>query len=179
MVYNRQLYNGLENIRCGVFTLLTIENSKIMNELHLMLILHLLGAAIWVGGHIVLAVTVLPQVWKQRSTELLFNFESKYERIGMPALLVMLLTGMRMAYLYNVKIENWFSFSSPIENVISTKLCCLLIIFMFAASAQFRVLPKLRHNIKYLPLMTFHIIMVTLISITMLILGSFIRYGGI
>ncbi|HLW42754.1 MAG TPA: CopD family protein [Flavobacterium sp.] len=150
-----------------------------MNELHLMLILHLLGAAIWVGGHIVLAVTVLPQVWKQRSTELLFNFESKYERIGMPALLVMLLTGMRMAYLYNVKIENWFSFSSPIENVISTKLCCLLIIFMFAASAQFRVLPKLRHNIKYLPLMTFHIIMVTLISITMLILGSFIRYGGI
>jgi len=179
LVYNRQLYNGLENIRCGVFTLLTIENSKIMNELHLMLILHLLGAAIWVGGHIVLAVTVLPQVWKQRSTELLFNFESKYERIGMPALLVMLLTGMRMAYLYNVKIENWFSFSSPIENVISTKLCCLLIIFMFAASAQFRVLPKLRHNIKYLPLMTFHIIMVTLISITMLILGSFIRYGGI
>lgn len=150
-----------------------------MHELHLMLILHLIGAAIWVGGHIVLAVNILPQVWKQKSTDLLFSFESRYERIGIPALLIMLLTGARMAYIYNVKIENWFSFSSPIENVISTKLMCLLIIFLFAASAQFRVLPKLKHNIKYLPLMSFHIIMVTLISVTMLILGSFIRYGGI
>lgn len=150
-----------------------------MNELHILLILHLLGATIWVGGHIVLAVNILPQVWKQKSTDLLFNFESRYERIGLPALLIMIITGVRMAYIYNVKIENWFSFSNPIENVISTKLSFLVIIFMFAASAQFKVLPKLRHNIKYLPIMTFHIIMVTIISITMLILGSFIRYGGI
>lgn len=150
-----------------------------MNELHIMLILHLLGACIWVGGHIVLAVNILPQVWKQKSTKLLFNFEQRYERIGLPALLIMMLTGIRMAYIYNVKIESWFSFSNPVENVISTKLTCLVLIFLFAASAQFKVLPNLRKNIKYLPLMTFHVIMVTLISITMLILGSFIRYGGI
>jgi len=150
-----------------------------MNELHILLILHLLGVAIWVGGHIVLAVNILPQAWKQKSTNLLLSFESRYERIGLPALLIMIITGVRMAYIYNVKIEDWFSFSNPIENVISTKLSCLVVIFVFAASAQFKVLPKLRHDIKYLPLMTFHIIMVTIISIAMLILGSFIRYGGI
>ena len=150
-----------------------------MNELHIMLILHLIGATVWVGGHIVLSLTILPQVWKQRSTELLFNFEAKYERIGLPALLLLVFTGIRMAYLYNIKINSWFSFSSPIENIISTKLCCLFTILLFAVSAQFWVLPKLRHNIKYLSLMSFHVIIVTLISIGVLILGSFIRYGGI
>lgn len=150
-----------------------------MHELHLLLILHLICATIWVGGHIVLLVNILPQVWKFKNTNILFNFEEKYEKLGMPALAVLVITGIRMAYLYNIKLANWFEFSSPIEKVISTKLCCLFTILLFALSAQFIVLPKLKNNIKYLPLMSFHIISVTLISITMLILGSFIRYGGI
>ena len=85
-----------------------------------------------------------------KSTKLLFNFEQRYERIGLPALLIMMLTGIRMAYIYNVKIESWFSFSNPVENVISTKLTCLVLIFLFAASAQFKVLPNLRKKYKIL-----------------------------
>jgi hypothetical protein len=46
-------------------------------------------------------------------------------------------------------------------------------------SAQLYVLPALKKNIKMLPLMTIHVLLVTLLSITMLILGSFVRYGGI
>ncbi|MDR0195883.1 MAG: CopD family protein [Myroides sp.] len=150
-----------------------------MNELHLLLILHLLGATIWVGGHILLSVVILPQVWKEKSVDKLFNFESRYEWFGMPALLVMLLTGARMAYLYNVKIDTWFAFETPIERVISFKLSCLIAIALFALSAQFYVLPRLKNNIEKLSLMTFHILSVTVISIVMLILGSFVRYGGI
>lgn len=150
-----------------------------MNELHILLIFHLLGATIWVGGHILLSVVILPQVWKEREVGKLFNFESRYEWIGMPALLIMLVTGVRMAYIYSVKIGTWFSFNTPIERVVSLKLCCLIAIVLFALSAQFYVLPRLKHNIKMLPLMTFHILSVTTISIIMLILGSFVRYGGI
>lgn len=150
-----------------------------MSEIHFLLILHLIGATIWVGGHLLLCTVILPQVWKEKSVERLFNFESRYEWIGMPALLVMLLTGIRMAYLYNVKLANWFTFETPIERVISLKLSCLLVIVLFALSAQFYVLPRLKTNFKKLPLMTFHMISVTLISLLMLILGSFIRYGGI
>lgn len=150
-----------------------------MSELHLLLILHLVGATIWVGGHILLCTVILPQVWKEKSVEKLFNFESRYEWIGMPALLVMLITGVRMAYLYNVKIADWFAFETPIERVISLKLSLLFAIVMLALSAQFYVLPRLKTNIHKLPLMAFHMIAVTLISLTMLILGSFVRYGGI
>lgn len=150
-----------------------------MNELHILLILHLLGAAVWVGGHIILSVIILPQVWKQRVVDILFDFETKYEWIGMPALLLMIITGVRMAYLYNVKIGSWFAFETPIETVISFKLSCLLAILVLALSAQFKVLPKLKKSIKVLPLMSFYIIAVTVISIAMLVLGSFVRFGGI
>ncbi|EHQ43327.1 MULTISPECIES: CopD family protein [Myroides] len=150
-----------------------------MSEIHLLLILHLLGATIWVGGHILLCVIILPQVWKEQAVEKLFAFESRYEWIGMPALLVMLITGVRMAYLYNVKIANWFAFETPIERVISLKLSLLIGIVILALSAQFYVLPRLKTDIKKLPLMAFHMITVTLISLAMLILGSFVRYGGI
>ncbi|MBB1138549.1 copper resistance protein CopD [Myroides sp. WP-1] len=150
-----------------------------MSEIHFLLLLHLLGATIWVGGHILLSVIILPQVWKEKSVEKLFNFESRYEWIGMPALAIMLLTGVRMAYLYNVKITTWFAFKTPIETVISLKLLCLFSLVLFALSAQFYVLPRLKMSIKLLPLMTFHILSVTIISVVMLVLGSFVRYGGI
>lgn len=150
-----------------------------MNELHALLILHLLCATIWVGGHILVSAIILPQVWKQKDANPLFAFESKYERIGMPSLLLLVITGIRMAYLYNVKIDSWFSFSSPVEKVVSLKLSCLLGIVLLALSAQFYVLPRLKKNIKMLPLTTVHVLLVTLLSIIMLILGSFVRYGGI
>ncbi|MDM1045357.1 CopD family protein [Myroides sp. 1354] len=150
-----------------------------MNEIHLLLLLHLLGATIWVGGHILLSVIILPQVWKEKSVEKLFAFESRYEWIGMPALAVMLITGVRMAYLYNVRITTWFAFKTPIETVISLKLLCLFSLVLFALSAQCFVLPRLKTNIEKLPLMAFHILSVTCISIVMLVLGSFVRYGGI
>ncbi|MDR2224056.1 MAG: CopD family protein [Flavobacteriaceae bacterium] len=150
-----------------------------MSELHILLIFHLLGATIWVGGHILLTVVILPQVWKEKSVEKLFNFESRYEWFGMPALGIMLLTGIRMAYLYNVKVLTWFTFKTPIERVVSLKLCCLITIAILALSAQFLVLPRLKTDYKKLPLMTFHILSVTVISIMMLVLGSFVRYGGI
>jgi len=150
-----------------------------MSEIHVLLILHLLSATIWIGGHIILCVIVLPQVWREQAVEKLFSFESKYEWIGMPALLILLLTGVRMAYLYNVKITNWFAFETPIERVISIKLSLIIGIVLLALNAQFYVLPRLKSDVKKLPLMAFHMITVTLISLAMLILGSFVRYGGI
>lgn len=150
-----------------------------MNNLHALLIFHLLGAAIWVGGHLVLAISILPEVIRKSDVKRLLDFETKYERVGMPALLVLVITGVMMGYRYGVSIAHWFSFSNPIERVVSTKLILLAGIILLALSAQFRVLPALKRGEKRLAEMSVHIIMVTLISVTMLILGSFVRYGGI
>lgn len=144
---------------------------------HLLLILHLLGATIWVGGHLILAIGILPEVVRKKDPEILLNFEKKYEKIGMPALLVMVITGIWMAYQFGFGISTWFHFANPVETVVSLKLLLLFTTILFALSAQIFVLPKL--SPKNLKLMAFHIISVTTIGILMLVLGSFIRYGGI
>lgn len=144
---------------------------------HFLLILHLLGAAIWVGGHLILAIAILPEVLKKKDPKILLNFERKYEKIGIPALLIMVISGIWMAYKLGVGASQWFHFANPVEVVVSLKLSLLFTTVLFALSANIFVLPKL--SPAKLPLMAFHIISVTILGIGMLILGSFVRYGGI
>jgi putative copper export protein len=145
---------------------------------HLLLIIHLLSATIWVGGHLLLVFGYLPQALKEKNQNIILNYEKKYEPVGMTALILLVTTGILMAYKYGISIEYWFQFSTPIEKVVSTKLLLLLLTVLFALSAQFRVLPKLKTNPNKLPEMTFHILSVTLIGVLMLIFGSFVRFGG-
>ena len=63
-----------------------------------LLILHLLGATIWVGGHLVLLLTIVPGALAARDVERIRNFESGYERIGIPALIVQVITGPMLAH---------------------------------------------------------------------------------
>lgn len=144
---------------------------------HLLLILHLLGAAIWVGGHLILSIAILPEVLRKQSPEILLNFERKYEKIGIPALIIMVVSGVWMTLNFGVGVSHWFSFSNPIETVVSLKLLLLFTTVLFALSANIFVLPKL--SPKLLPVMAFHIISVTLLGVAMLVLGSFVRYGGL
>ncbi|WP_269234975.1 CopD family protein [Flavobacterium flavigenum] len=145
---------------------------------HFLLIIHLLCAAIWVGGHILLSVAYLPKALKEKDPNIILNYEKKYEPVGMTSLFLLVVTGILMAYKYGVTINYWFQFATPIESVVSSKLILLLTTVVFALSAQFRVLPQLKTNPRKLPEMTFHIVSVTTIGIVMLIFGSFIRFGG-
>ena len=147
---------------------------------HLILILHLIAATIWVGGHLVLAIGYLPKALKRKDFSYIGNFEKTYEPIGMPSLAVLVITGILMAYDYNAGLSSWFSFATPIERVVSLKLICLLTSICFAISAQTRVLPKLpKGQLNKLSEMAVHIICVTLIGVVMVVLGSLVRIGGI
>lgn len=147
---------------------------------HIYLIIHLLAATVWVGGHLVLAIGFLPKALKNNDFTHINRFEKTYEPIGMPSLLLLVITGILMAYDFGLGITTWFSFSSAVETVVSIKIICLLATICLAISAQTRVLPQLhKGNIKKLPEMAIHIVSVTILGIIMLILGSFVRYGGI
>lgn len=134
--------------------------------------------AVWIGGHLYLAVCVLPEVLRNRNAEKLLRFEKSFEPLGMPALLLLVITGIWMSLQFGISWNEWFDFASPMERVISIKLILLLATVLFAISAQTRVLPKLRKGKDRLNEMALHIVLVTLLGITMLVLGSFLRYGG-
>lgn len=144
---------------------------------HVILIFHLLAATIWVGGHLFLAIRILPEALKKKDASILKNFKSKFEPVGMPSLLVLLVTGILMAYHYNVTFTKWFSFSNGIEKVISIKLILLFTTVLMAACAETLIFPKLKSE-RMFPA-AFFIITVTTIAVTMLILGSLIRIGGL
>lgn len=146
---------------------------------HLLLILHLFAATIWVGGHTYLVIRVFPSVLKHKDTEALLAFEKSYEPLGMSALAILVITGIWMATQYNIALSDIFSFSSPIERVISLKLLLLLATIGFAISAQTRVIPTLSSSPAKLPSMAAHAAAVTVLAITMMVLGTFVRYGGI
>jgi len=143
----------------------------------LLLILHLLAATIWVGGHLFLTLRFLPQALKEKDINLIQNFKNKFEPIGMPALVVLLVTGIMMGYDYDVTFTKWFSFSGAVEKVVSLKLILLITTILLAVNAQLFLFPKLTP--KNLPKAALQIILVTLIGVVMLMLGSLVRIGGL
>ena len=134
------------------------------------LTLHILAATIWTGGHLILATVILPKVLKNRDVEALMAFEMNYEKIGMPALIIQVISGFYLVYNMVPDISKWFSFSDFTTTRIGIKLILLLMTIMFALSAKLFVIPNLSKKI--LPIMAFHIISVTTIGIAFVIIGS-------
>ena len=65
-----------------------------MASYYTFLSLHILGATIWAGGHLVLALTILPDALRQQRAAIVSQFEQRFERIGLPALGVQIVTGL-------------------------------------------------------------------------------------
>lgn len=144
---------------------------------HVYLILHLLGACIWIGGHLLLLIRYLPQAINVNEPDIVKSFEKKFEPLGLPALLLQIITGILLAYHYNVRIENWFSFSNGIEIVVSIKLMLLLSTLVLAVHARIFIIPKL--SSRNLTQLGIHILLINIIAIAMLVMGTFIRKGGL
>ena len=140
------------------------------------LFLHILAATVWTGGHLVLATTVLPRALRQRSPQVLLDFEQGYERVGMPALLIQVATGLWMAHLL-VPAEQWLSPGTPVARAVALKLGLLLLTALIAAHARLRVIPRL--SPETLPLMAWHVAAVTLLSVAFVAVGVSFRFGGL
>lgn len=140
-----------------------------------LIILHVLGATIWVGGHLLLCLRYLPEALKKKDPEIIKAFEEKYEIIGLPSLLIQVVTGIWMTTsFYRV---NLFGFANPVETAVSIKLILLLIIVLLAIDVRIFIFPRLtKDNLWWL---ASHIIGVTIISILFLYFGVAIRFGGI
>ena len=141
----------------------------------ILLLLHILGATIWTGGHIILATVILPGVLRERAVERLLQFESAYEKIGMPALALQIITGLVLAYQMLPDLGRWTDLSNPVAGVIMLKLCLLALTAAFAVHARFRVLPRLSGET--LVVMAWHIIPVTIFSILFVVAGVSFRTG--
>lgn len=137
------------------------------------LLLHILAATVWTGGHLVLATTILPRALAARDPAILLAFESAYERVGMPALLVQVVTGLWMAHTMLPDLAAWFSAASPPSRLIAFKLVLLATTAAMAVDARFRIIPKL--SAETLPVMARRIRLVTAVSVLFVLVGVSFR----
>jgi putative copper export protein len=142
-----------------------------------MLFIHLIAGSIWVGGHLVLALSLLPEAIAKRDPELINGFERIYERIGLPAMVVQVATGLWLAHGIQPEIEAWLELSDPVALTISLKLACLAATMALAVHARLAIIPRL--NAARLPMLGAHIVAVTALALVFVWLGLAFRYGGV
>ncbi len=143
----------------------------------ILVILHTLGATIWTGGHLVLAVTVLPQALQHRDPDRIHQFESHFEGFGLLALLLQVLTGLWLTWIYFPRLEHFWAFDSYLSTYIGIKLLLLLGTLTLAMHARFFIISNLtKDNLNSL---AWHIGGVTILSVGFVIIGAGIRLGGL
>jgi putative copper export protein len=143
----------------------------------LLVILHTLGATVWTGGHLVLAVTVLPQALKNRDPDRIHQFEEHFEGFGLAALLLQVITGLWLTGIYFPGLQTFLTFDSFLSRYIGIKLGLLLATLVLAIHARFFIMPNLTKET--LNSLAYHIVGVTTLAVLFVILGAGIRLGGL
>lgn len=139
------------------------------------LFLHLLGTTVWTGGHLVLALTILPRTLRTRDLTLLQDFEAGYEKIGIPALLLQVITGLWLVYRMLPDVGAWFGGGSPVSTQIEIKLGLLAVTIALALDARLRIIPRLDES--RLNGLAWHIVAITIVSMLFVLAGVGVRTG--
>jgi putative copper export protein len=140
-----------------------------------LLLLHVLGATVWTGGHLVFALSVLPRAMHARDVAAVHAFEAGYERLGIGALVLQVATGLALAWTYFPDAEAWFVDASPVARLVRVKLALLAATLALAAHVRLRVLPRL--DAARLPLLYAHVLAVTAVAVGFVVAGVGLRLG--
>ncbi|MEO8892394.1 MAG: copper resistance protein CopD [Coleofasciculaceae cyanobacterium] len=143
----------------------------------ILVILHTLGATVWAGGHLVLAVTILPQALKHRDPERIHQYEEHFEGFGLSALLLQVMTGLWLTWIYFPGLQTFWAFDSYLSIYIGIKLLLLLGTLALAIHARFFIIPNL--NKESLNSLAFFVVGVTTLAVLFVVMGAGIRLGGL
>jgi hypothetical protein len=139
-----------------------------------LILLHVLGASIWAGGHLILSLGFLPKALRERDITIIQQFEKHYERVGIPALLTQVITGIWMALIY-VPFSQWGSLATTHHVYLWTKFGLLAVTIVLAIHARFFIIPKLTKE--KLSLLALHIILATMLALAFVITGLSFRFA--
>ncbi|MDO4894577.1 hypothetical protein [Moraxella sp.] len=139
------------------------------------LFLHLIGASIWVGGHLYLLIRVMPPILKTGDVKAFLAFEQSYEPLGMTALAIQVVTGLYMVHRY---LPDWSMLidgrAGVLGHLVLAKLFWLLLTLITALHARFFVVKKLingSHTPNTLTIMYVHVILICLWSLAFVATG--------
>lgn len=140
-------------------------------------VMHVLGSAVWIGGHAVLLGVVIPSAKRVGDVAGVLEFEKSYGRLGLASLIVQVGTGLFLTRRWVSDLGNLVQASGPAERMVLAKLALLALIVAMAGYARYRIFPTLSPT----TLVRFerHAWIVTLLSVGLAICGVSIRMGGL
>ncbi len=142
----------------------------------LLIFVHGLGATIWTGGHLVLALVILPRARRADDARSVQEFEAGYERLAVPALLAQIASGVWLALRAKPVDVAWSDLMTFPVSHIALKLLLLFGILALAVHAKRRVLPQLEAG--DLGVYGRHAWAVTVLSVGLVALGVGLSTGG-
>lgn len=143
----------------------------------LMVMFHMLGASVWIGGHVVLVGMVLPKALREKQAQPILDFERGYGRFGLAALIIQLATGLWLARRWVGEWTTIFTEPTPQGYLVLSKITILIITVVLAGYTYHRVLPRLENGgVRRFVLLSG---LTTALAILMLVLGVGIRTGGL
>lgn len=138
-------------------------------ERSILVILHILGASIWIGGMLIMALGALPKAKKTSDASLLKNYEGSFHILGMIALTIQFLTGFRLAMIYAGGMKGLFDFSNHAAVLFMWKLVLILVTMGLFVVFKKKTLSKLDStNVSSASAMIW---MLTLLALGLMILG--------
>lgn len=142
----------------------------------ILVVLHLLGSAIWIGGHVVLVTVILPAAARDRAVTRITEFERSFGKLGLAALVVQAVTGLWLATRWVGDWRTILSAPSPKAHLVLAKVVLLVVTLALAAHASHRLLPRLSPD--RIGAFAVHAWIVTAIAVLMLMVGVLIRVGA-
>ncbi len=143
----------------------------------LLIIAHLLGSAVWVGGHVVVLAVVVPAARRAGSAQPVIDFERAFGRPAMVALAVQLITGLWLTRRWIPSLSETFTNPSPSSHLILVKVFLLVASAAFGAHAAHRILPSL--TFETLTRFVRHAWIVMLLAVLLVVCGVGVRTGGL
>lgn len=142
-----------------------------------MVILHLLGAAVWIGGHVVLVTMALPAARHENRIDPLARFERGLGRLGLVALAVQIATGFWLAHKWLGSWSAVLESPTPRAHLILSKLAVLVLLVVAVGYRYHALLPNLKpERMGRYAAMAW---IATALAVVLLIQGVGIRLGGL
>lgn len=141
------------------------------------IVLHVWGACVWIGAHVVLLTVILPAARRASDARQVVEFERAFGKWGLASLLVQVATGLHLAGRWIGDWNEVLHASTPAGRLVIAKLALLAATLALAGHAARRLVPALTTD--SLPRFTWHVRLVTLSSVLLLLCGVVIRTGGV
>jgi putative copper export protein len=144
---------------------------------YLLLSVHILASTLWTGAYLLLALVLIPNARRSGDIQPILAFERRFDRLGMAALAVLVLSGFWLGFRWLPQTHLWFDVDLALGQTMLAKIVLVFVLVAAWAQARLRLLPVL--GIERLAAYRVHVWVSLLCSLALILLGARFRFGGL